>query len=143
MKPCGRCNISKDLISFGRDKHTASGLRSYCRICVSETRHAKLPKEQRTKYDRKYYAKAGRANKARYDYLKSKSCPKWLSKDQKDHIKAYYQLAALLETSGYQKFDVDHVIPLNGKDVCGLHVPWNLQILDRAENIKKSNKLCI
>ena len=40
-----------------------------------------------------------------------------------------------------QNFHVDHIIPLKGKNVCGLHVENNLRIIDGLSNMKKGNKL--
>jgi hypothetical protein len=55
----------------------------------------------------------------------------------KDQIKELYAKAKELSLNGGERFVVDHIIPLQGRDVSGLHVPWNLQILTRSENSKK------
>ena len=66
-----------------------------------------------------------------------KQCPKWADKDKIKEI--YKEAQELTELFGIQ-FHVDHVVPLNGKLVMGLHVPNNLQILTAKENLEKGNK---
>jgi 5-methylcytosine-specific restriction endonuclease McrA len=69
------------------------------------------------------------------------AAPRWLTPDQKKHIAAIYlQARALTKRTGV-KHVVDHIIPLRSEVVCGLHVPWNLQILTHIENSHKSNRL--
>ena len=65
--------------------------------------------------------------------------PLWLSELDELFIKEIYHLAVLRSEATGVDFDVDHIVPLHGKYVSGLHVPSNLQLLPRSQNIRKKN----
>jgi 5-methylcytosine-specific restriction endonuclease McrA len=67
--------------------------------------------------------------------------PPWLSAEQKLEIRFHYRMAIALSRATKIPHAVDHIVPLQGEDVCGLHVPWNMQVLTQDENLQKSNKL--
>jgi hypothetical protein len=72
---------------------------------------------------------------------KLKATPSWLTKEQKKEIAEFYKLAKELQWLSEDPLEVDHIIPLQGENVSGLHVPWNLQILPRDLNLKKGNRI--
>ena len=67
--------------------------------------------------------------------------PPWISRQQKADIRQLYQIAITMTKTTGEQYVVDHIVPLRGEDVCGLHVPWNLRVITQDENLKKSNKL--
>lgn len=81
-------------------------------------------------------------------YLEYASRRRWLkekatlnlSEDQIQQMRDMYWLACDLTAVSGELYEVDHIIPLRGVDICGLHVPWNLQILPRDLNRSKNNK---
>lgn len=77
---------------------------------------------------------------AKRQYLKLQRMPKWLSREQLSAIKQFYLDAAYLTHYTKTKFSVDHIVPLQGKNVSGLHVPWNLQLMTLSENCSKNNR---
>jgi len=59
--------------------------------------------------------------------------------DIQNKIDQIYERARQMRRKGHDMV-VDHIIPISSDLVCGLHVPWNMQILTRAENSKKNNR---
>lgn len=75
---------------------------------------------------------------ARRSAAKRMATPSWV--DTNALIAVYEACARIQELTGIQHH-VDHIVPLKHDLVCGLHVPWNLQILTFVENVEKSNRL--
>lgn len=80
------------------------------------------------------------ANSAKRYALKADAIPPWLSKEDKENIKSIYSLCSKLTESTGTPHHVDHIVPLKGRNVCGLHVPWNLQVISAEENLSKGNR---
>lgn len=83
---------------------------------------------------------SGRYRAAKRRAAKLNATPEWANKEA---IKKIYQDCNDIQWLSEEFLEVDHIVPLQGKDVCGLHIATNLQILTRTENREKSNKLTI
>lgn len=112
-KFCGRCDHVLDLDNFSSNKTAPDGLQSYCKMCRKEVEKP---------------SSCGRTAKRKS--AKLQATPKWADLEK---IKEIYRE----RPEGYH---VDHIIPLQGETVCGLHVENNLQYLPASENLSKGNK---
>jgi hypothetical protein len=72
---------------------------------------------------------------------KIKRTPTWLGANELKEIEKIYLLRNQLIKATGKAHHVDHVIPLKGKNISGLHVPSNLQVLPAKINISKNNKI--
>jgi hypothetical protein len=118
-KPCKKGHFS--------DRVTSNGL---CKVCRNEIV---------SKYKRSNKAVVNATNGKRRA-LKINITQNWLLDEHFKQITEFYKMAKELEKVFPWKQHVDHVVPLKGEFVSGLHVPWNLQILSEKENLEKSNK---
>lgn len=91
--------------------------------------HTEDVKKKALKYA-KDHPELFRARNAKREAQKRLRFPKWASGIMIEFI---YKMCS-------EGYDVDHIIPLQGKNISGLHVPWNLQYLLSKDNRQKSNK---
>lgn len=157
VKVCTLCKIEKDKDEFYKTK---TGIQAKCKECTKAysskwykqnkvTHYAKQKewamkpesRERRRLLSNTKY-KPNRTHHSAYRRsLKMNATPKWLTKEQLKEIKNIYKSAKTRSEFHEIVFEVDHIEPLKGKNSCGLHVPWNLQVITSTENRSKSNKL--
>lgn len=125
-------NNRKEILQKSQDYYASN-------VEIARAKRA-LWREMNKNYSKEYGRKYRAENKAkelaktrRYSLAKKNRIPKWLTKEQINEMTNIY----INCPKGYE---VDHIIPLQGKIVSGLHVPSNLQYLPREANRKKSNK---
>jgi hypothetical protein len=70
----------------------------------------------------------------------SEAVPVWLTKEHWQEIAGFYRRAQELTIKTGVLHTVDHIDPLKGENCCGLHVPWNLQVMTHAANCRKARK---
>lgn len=81
-----------------------------------------------------------RARNSKYRCAKIQRTQKWFKDYYAEEVKAIYKFAETLKDFTGLNWDVDHIVPLQGKLVSGLHVPWNLEVILKVDNARKSNK---
>lgn len=149
MKICTECQLEKPLERFEISKGSKYKGKQYdhtyhrnkCKDCKSAEMLAKykanrevevVKLRERARRKRKQDPSVHRHNNVLFKQHIKKATPKWVDKKA---LKSIYD-------NRPEGYDVDHIIPLRGKDVSGLHVPWNLQYLASDVNRnQKRNKL--
>jgi len=164
-KVCACCKQAKLIGDFNKDRQKKDGLMSYCKSCnslktstfyartktssktnvkrgnLTENEYASVwrsenkeaTKKARDKWAAKNIYKLREKGMRRY-VSQTQQTPSWLNKGHKAEIEGFYLYCQIFK--GHQ---VDHIVPIRGKTVSGMHVPWNLQVLTAEQNRAKSN----
>lgn len=150
MKPCKACKQIKPFSEFHKAANSRDRLQYECKDCLKiySAKRRKIKAAEIKAYLKIWYlenkerhlklAKQWKKNNPHVIRWQSactskrirKNTPKWV--DRKTLREFYYNCPKDLQ--------VDHVVPLNGKIVSGLHVLWNLQYLSLTENRRKGNR---
>lgn len=165
MKTCSTCKLTKSLDEFSKASREKDGRHYLCRVCnrakvkawqktpsgaakhaANSKRYQSAPKtkaKHARAVNRWQQSERGKTKRraiwAKYYTSKLHRTPPWLTESQLAEIEQFYELARELQWLSNKPLEVDHIVPLQGKNVSGLHVPWNLQILPQNLNRHKSN----
>ena len=146
LQTCTECEDTLPISNYHKAKWAYLGTNTVCKGCVNgktkkwrsenKQKNAELQKRYRIKNPDK-----GRERVRRRQAAKLHATPNWLSEKHISAMVQFYIEARRTTLETGVKHEVDHIIPLISDVVCGLHVPWNLQILTTVENRSKSNNV--
>lgn len=159
-KTCTCCKSKLELCYFKRKRQTENSIgksgkhvqmfNSLCKACATASvmRHYYNNQEKKIEYQKKQnklmineYRPRMNSHKSAYRASSRNATPAWVTKEDRQVMSSLYKQREELSLITGIEHQVDHVIPLNGLSVCGLHVPWNLQVITREQNSRKSNQL--
>jgi 5-methylcytosine-specific restriction endonuclease McrA len=112
---------------------------------VAQTRRATMQKHRvarnadKAEWRRKNPGKVLALTRKR-QLAKIQRTPPWLTEDDFWLMSQAYELAALRTRLFGFAWHVDHIIPLQGELVSGMHVPTNLQVIPGSENSRKGSR---
>ena len=142
---CKSCFLARQRkwCSGNREKSRSNRMKGYYKYHeLNKCRMSEWRKNNQSKFSksqlssrRKHSARINASNANRRS-LRIQRTPLWANLEM---IEVFYWIATKLSKVMKQKYHVDHIIPLQGKNVSGLHVQNNLQVMLAIDNCKKSN----
>lgn len=162
-KTCTKCKLNKELTAFSPRTKSSDGVNSWCKSCVATQTRTYNAKRMRDRRKNPEYATKEREQQATYRKLnkpliaalkrtstikrrntQAQATPQWVDIEFERFVfSEAFALAALRGRMFGFDWHVDHVIPLNGKNVSGLHVSNNVQVIPACDNLRKSNKFLV
>jgi hypothetical protein len=148
QKQCTRCLATKPLADFNRRALSADGRTAACAACIRSDKQIVYwvrPGERE-----KASARASQTKQQRFekDPAYKRAFNLWGTTKKRTTIPAcmtildFVPICKKAIAKGLE-YELDHRTPLKHPLVCGLHVPWNLRVVKRTTNQRKSNRLVI
>ena len=144
MPLCPICNIDKPLSEYYPHATHSSGRSYECKQChLDKAKEYRERNKEKLKEKRREYLSGKGRDPEILKVRKNKPNmyrPKWLSPAQLVEIERVRFRAIELTILTGVKHVVDHIVPLQHPEVCGLDVPWNMRAITEEENLRKGNK---